>query len=146
MRYAAKLAPLVLVVAVSGCGGNTATLNGKVTYRGRAVTSGSVIVVNADGTAESGVIQSDGSYTVEHVKLGPVKVGVLSPDPAHARSILTPEENRAKTGHKSTKKAAAGKAAAGGWFPLPHNFGNPESSGLGCDVTESRAHYDIEMN
>jgi hypothetical protein len=147
MKRLLPFAPLVLLVVLSGCGSGTATVNGKVTYRGRPVTSGSVIVVNADGTAESGVIQPDGTYSVEGVKRGWVKVGVFSPDPAHARSILMADENRAKmASRKTTKKAPrTSKIQAGGWFPLPHNLGDPESSGLGCDVAESHVHYDLDM-
>jgi hypothetical protein len=138
--------PLVFLVLLGGCGDRAATLSGNVTYQGRTVTSGSVIVVNADGTAKSGVIEPDGTYTVEGVKLGRVKIGVFSPDPAHARSILKADENRAKTVRRTAKKARpAGKAAAGGWFPLPHNLGDPDKSGLACDVTESHIQHDIDM-
>src|SRR4051812_10074770 len=71
----------VIVFAAVGCGGRTATLTGKVTYQGNPVVSGSVIVLGADGTARSGVIQPDGTYAVEGVPRGPVRIGVLSPDP-----------------------------------------------------------------
>src|SRR5262245_41962740 len=66
MKRARALALLVVLAAAAGCGG-TATVNGKVTYQGRPVLSGSVIVLNADGTARSGVILRDGTYAVEGV-------------------------------------------------------------------------------
>src|SRR5437763_7171045 len=119
MRRLLACLPLVLLLTLSGCGAGTATLGGKVTYRGRPVTSGSIIVVHEDGTARVGVIEPDGTYSVEGVKRGRVKVGVLSPDPAHARSILTPDENRAKEALRHAKGAKkAVKPKAGGWFPL----------------------------
>src|SRR5262245_32724591 len=127
---------LLVLVAVCGCD-STATLSGKVTYQGRTVASGTVIVLNADGTAASGVIHPDGSYSVEGVQRGHVRLGVLSPDPAHARSILV--TNRAKDDHKSTKPGRpTAKPKTPGWFPLPHDLGDPGKSGLGCDVTSSR--------
>jgi len=145
MRRRLWLLPLALVAALSGCGGGT-KLDGKVTYQGRPVISGSVIVLNEDGTAESGVIQPDGSYSVEGVKKGHVRVGVLSPDPARARSILVTDRSHAKEDHKPARDTrSAAKSRAGGWFPLPHELGDPEKSGMGCDVTKSRSHYDIEM-
>src|SRR4051794_6835119 len=98
MNRTRLIAPLILAVSLAGCGGRAATLSGRVSYRGRAVTSGSVIVLHADGTARSGVIRPDGTYAVEGVQKGPVRIGVLSPDPAHARSILRADENRAKAG------------------------------------------------
>jgi hypothetical protein len=145
MRRALWPLPLALAAALSGCGGG-ATLSGKVTYQGQPVTSGSVIVLNADGTAESGVIRPDGTYTVEGVQKGPVKVGVLSPDPAHARSILVTNRSHAKDDHKHAKDSRpAAKAKSAGWFPLPHELGDPEKSGLGCEVTKSRTRYDIDL-
>src|SRR5438046_4965070 len=116
MKRALACLPLILLTTLSGCGGETATLSGKVTYRGRPVTSGSIIVVHEDGTARVGVIEPDGTYAVEGVKRGRVKIGVFSPDPAHARSILTPDENRAKEALKHVKGAKkATKPKAAGW-------------------------------
>ena len=43
MRRARAFGPLVLLAALTGCGG-TATVSGKVTYQGRPVLSGSVIL------------------------------------------------------------------------------------------------------
>ena len=85
MRRAFRIMPVLLFVALSGCGDGTATLSGTVTYKGRPVTSGSIIVLNGDGTARSGVIQPDATYTVAGVKLGRVKIGVLSPNSARLR-------------------------------------------------------------
>src|SRR5690349_503951 len=89
----------VLIGAAAGCGGQGATVSGKVSYKGRPVVSGSVIVLNPDGTARTGVILPDGSYTVEGVSRGLVKIGVLSPDPAHTRSILKKDEAPPKDSH-----------------------------------------------
>src|SRR5689334_8695397 len=95
--------PLAAVVAVlAGCSADTGTLTGHVAYQGKTVTSGSVIVVNEDGTAESGVIQPDGSYQVASVKRGRVKIGVLSPEPARARSIVKSETTRPQGTGKMT--------------------------------------------
>jgi hypothetical protein len=131
MKRRRALPLLVLVLAVAGCG-SAATLSGKVTYRGRPVTSGTVIVLQADGTAKSWVIEPDGTYTVQGIKRGRVKIGVLSPHPARARSVL-----------KSAKKQ--GKAKAEGWFPLPAAAGDPEKSGLACDVTAAQVQFDINL-
>jgi hypothetical protein len=138
MKRVGLLLPAALAVALSGCGG-PATVNGKVIYQGRPVLSGSVIVLNADGTAEEGVIQPDGTYSVEGVNRGRVRIGVLSPDPAHARSILKPGVNQANHPRPDPKAARAG------WFPLPRNLGDPEKSGLTCEVSASRVKHDIEM-
>ena len=77
-----------------------------------------MVVLHTDGTAKSGVIQPDGSYSVAGVERGHVHVGVISPDPAHARSVLTVEANRARAGHRRTH-AVAYRPKTSGWFPLP---------------------------
>jgi hypothetical protein len=142
VRRAAWLASAVFVVALSGCGNVTATLSGKVSYRGRPVTSGSIVVLHADGTAKSGVIQPDGSYSVAGVERGHVRLAVISPNPGHSRSVLTVEANRARAGHKRTH-AVAYRPKPSGWFPLPRELGDPQSSGLECEVVASRVEYDI---
>jgi hypothetical protein len=130
----------ILLAGAAGCG-SRATVTGKVTYQGRPVVYGSVIVLSADKTARSGVIEPDGSYTVEGVAPGDVKVAVLSHDPAKGRSVLRGE----RTSHLGRKGAAAAKAAVKGWFPLPRKFEDPETSGYGSTVGTGRVRYDIEL-
>jgi hypothetical protein len=63
-----KLLALVFVIAgmASGCskksGLETAPVSGKVTYRGKAVPTGTVMFVPGEGPAATGEIGSDGSY------------------------------------------------------------------------------------
>ncbi len=130
----------LLPAGAAGCG-SRATVAGKVTYQGRPVVYGSVIVLSADKTARSGVIEPDGSYTVEGVAPGEVKIAVLSHDPAKGRSVLRGE----RASHLRRLGPAAAKAAAKGWFPLPHKFEDPETSGYGCTVGTGRVRYDIEL-
>jgi hypothetical protein len=144
VKRAHGLLLMIVALAISGCGGGTATLSGKVSVRGRTVTSGSIIVLQADGTAKSGVIQPDGTYSVAGIARGHVRIGVISPDPAHARSVLTVEPNRARAGHKRTH-AVAYRPSTTGWFPLPRHLGDPEKSGLECDATASQVEYDINV-
>src|SRR5262245_13907571 len=131
-------AGLVLAL-LSGCGG--ATITGKVRYQERPVLSGSVIVLQADGTARTGVIQPDGTYSVEGLTRGPVRMGVLSPDPARARSIL----KKPKSPEKSTRVPPKTKPGTDGWFPLPAKLGDPERSGVTCEVNASRVQHDIDL-
>src|SRR5262245_20075499 len=110
MRRATGLLTVFLATGIAGCT-STATLDGMVRYQGKTVTSGSVIVVNEDGTAESGVIKPDGSYSVDNVKRGHVRIGVASPDPSVARSILKPQQKPPKG-----KARQPGKPADATWF------------------------------
>ena len=116
------LALVPLCLALSGCGGNDATLSGKVTFQGKPVTSGAVVVLNADRTSSQGVIGPDGSNRVRGVGRGPVRLAVVS---------------------DNAPRKAAGKAK--GPAHLPHAVANPGTSGLACEVTASRFEYDIAV-
>ena len=70
----------ILLATICGCG-SAARVTGKVTYQGRPVKYGSVIFLSADKTARFGVIEPDGSYTVESVPSGTVTIAVISRDP-----------------------------------------------------------------
>src|SRR5437868_5190561 len=130
------LSRLCLLVSLSpslvltGCGGDTATVRGKVSFQGRPVIYGSVIFVSADKTAREGVIEADGSYTVKGVHPGEVRIGVASRDPTKGRSTRLGEPSH----HKGKAGVAAAKAATKGWFPLPRTLEDPDKSGLSCTV------------
>ena len=124
--------PFVIVLAgVSGCG-SAVKVEGKVTYRGRPVRCGSVIVVCADRTARSGIIGPDGSYSVKGLPPGTVKMGVVSRDPSSGRSVV-----------RDGKRVRPEKVE--GWFALPQKYEAPEGSGLGCTVDSGRVTYDIDL-
>jgi hypothetical protein len=128
-RRAVRLLLAALLAAACGCG-NTATVSGKVAYHDRPVVYGSVIILSADHTAHSGVIKPDGSYAVEGVHPGEVKVGVISRDPS-----------KAPRGTVGAKEAAAG----GNWFPLPRELEDPETSGLSYTVGAGGVRQDIDL-
>ena len=145
MRRRLKCSLICLTLAIAGCSSES-TLTGKVSYKGRTVISGSVIALSADGSARSGVIYPDGTYIVKGVPRGTVRLGVFSPDPAHARSILTSDDNRSKSTPKSGKKPTlAANASDKNWFPLPRELGDPQKSGLSCEVGASHVEHNIDI-
>ncbi len=121
----------VLLAGVCGCGHN-ATVSGTITYQGRPVTYGSVIVLSSDKTARSGVIEPDGSFTVEDVHPGQVKIGVISRSPAKTHPHQRPEGTDLEEVRKS-------------WVPLPHKFEDPDKSDLGCIIGPGTVRYDIDL-
>jgi hypothetical protein len=131
---------MTLLLVACGCH-NTATVTGNVRYRGRAVTYGSVIFLNADKTARSGVIAPDGSYAVENVPPGNVRIGVISHDPAKGRSIVRGQ----KPGLPGQQGTSTQEPAVKTWFPLPANYENPERSGLVCTVSAGQINHDIDL-
>jgi hypothetical protein len=129
-----------LLVGLCGCG-NTATVTGTVSYQGRPVTHGSVMFLSADKTARSGVIEPDGSYTVEGVPRGTVQIAVISHNPSKGRSVLRDQ----KPVHPGKKEAAWQEAAIKRWFPLPAKFEAPATSDLGCTIDSGRVSHDIDL-
>ena len=127
-----------LVLLVCGCA-RTATVSGRVTYKGRPVIYGSVIIVSADKTARSTFIEADGSYTVQGVHPGEVNIAVISRDPSKARAVI----QRSDSG--LTGKAAA-QAVARRWFALPRQLEDPHTSGLTCTIGRGSVQHDIDLN
>lgn len=121
---------IVLVGAMSMTGGGRKSeVTGKVTYKGKPVIYGAVILVSSDGAAAAaGPIKPDGTYTVTGMKPGEVRVGVISRDPAvqqrqHNKrwaKITRPVEQASLKAPVDRKK----------WFFLPPKFEEPETSGV----------------
>jgi hypothetical protein len=130
----------ILLAGVCGCG-RTAKVSGKVTYQGRPVAYGSVIFLSADKTARSGVIEPDGSYTIEGTRPGSVSIAVISRDPSKGRSVV---QGRKRVG-LGKKGVSSQDTAIEGWFPLPRKFEAPETSGLSCTIASGRVTHDIDL-
>jgi hypothetical protein len=162
---AAALGGLAVVLALSGCGGTT-SVSGKVTHDGKPVVWGGVTLVDSTGTYHQGDIKPNGTYQIDNVPTGPVKIGVTSPKP--------PEEKPGRGG----KTAPGGNAAAGGgkgpagqpedprekflrdqgitpnqpppppppgaWFALPEKARDPMTSGLTGTVAAGKP-LDIDV-
>jgi hypothetical protein len=134
-----SLSPCLLLLL--GCGKSGGTVTGKVSYRGHAVTYGSVIFVSTDGTTQSGGIESDGSYTVKRVVPGSAKIGVVARDPAKRRVMLDASHQASR----AEKAAAMKRHSDESWFPLPRKFEDPDKSGLSCTVAGGRVVHNIDL-
>ena len=126
---------VVVLVAVSlaGCSGTT-DMSGKVTYQGKPVVFGSVVVIDSDGTPKSGSIQPDGSYRVSGVKPGSVKVAVSSPQPPGSvppKKSRGREEDLDKPQHEEPPAPAE---VIKNWFVIPNKYGDPTRSELTVEV------------
>src|SRR5437870_10875103 len=68
---------VLAVVMIAGCGSKSGSVSGKVTYQGKALTSGLVIFVDKDGkVSQPAGIEVDGSYVADQVPVGPLSVCV----------------------------------------------------------------------
>ena len=133
-------AVLVAVVGFGYGAGGAATVSGRVTYRGQPVRVGTVLIEGRDGIARTAAI-TDGTYAVPGVPVGPCRVAVLSPLPAQAGAGQLPDKDKQGPG-----RPAGRRSPPPGWVKLPERYGDPEKSGLGCDVGRGTTTYDVELN
>ncbi len=122
MRLLIGLATLLLV----GCGidPKAGVLSGKVTAKGAPVTGGEVYVVGGIGSNEyaaTAVIQPDGSYWMDRVPVGSVRVAVTPPLGANPGEVVPGPG-------------------------IPPKFRDPNTSGLGLEVAPGPQTFDIRLD
>jgi len=140
-RYC-QLALGLAAVAFAGCSGGVTDVNGKVTYNGKPVVCGAVVLIGSDGLPKSGAIQHDGSFTVLAVKSGPVRVAVTSPRPtppdkAGARQRVGREAGDSEKLPPPSAQAVSPEVAKN-WVELPEKFGDPDKFGLTLEVVPGK--------
>ena len=134
-----------LVFAAAGCGGGTADVSGKVTYQGKPVVFGTVVLIGPDGVPKSGPIQPDGSFRVTGVKPGAAKVAVSSPPPPGATLPKKGPAIGRDAGDKPPEnETPVSPEVARNWFPLPDKFADPAQSGATADVQSGKP-VDIDL-
>jgi hypothetical protein len=133
------LAALASGLLLTGCGPSAGSLSGKVTYKGKELTSGTVLLLGSDGIPRSAPIGHDGSYRFDGVPPGPARLGVSSPSPTvEQRQIAA----RVKRTAETPRPAPPRTAGQSNWFPIPAKFATPETSGLDFAV---KAHGDTHL-
>jgi hypothetical protein len=137
-RLSAPLLGAAGLAFLAGCGPSTGHLAGAVTFAGQPVTQGQVTVYGPDGEVLTVTISPDGTYRVENVPAGQVRIVVLPPPPAD------PEGNeivkvRAKEGKAAPIAPRAVKT------PIPARYEDPGTSGLATTVKGGENKYDLVL-
>lgn len=133
---------LALTLAGSGCGAGTGDVKGKVFQKQKPVVFGTVLIVGKDGLPRFGPINEDGSYLVEEVPVGPVRIGVNSPDPTTPLFNKDDEKKGRPRPPEDQKRLAALKKK---WSPLPSSYGDVTTSDLTLEVHRGENAHDIEL-
>jgi len=145
IRFVPALGLFVAVVcltAAAGCSGGTASASGRVLYDGKVVKSGSVVFYGPDGVGVPGVIGPDGRYEVTGVLPGTVKVTVTSPSLAETEAGI----HRAGRGPAGPlPKDAKLHSKDPNWFPIPAQFGKPETSGITIELKAGSNSVDVSF-
>jgi hypothetical protein len=138
--------PLCLLVLAAGCGGPRRTadhikLTGKVTYKNKPVTGGTLNFVTSDGFSSRGVIDPEGNYSID-APVGEAKITVdnrmLNPTNRGARM---PQAGRGpgRPGDEPTP-------VKGTYVAIPNKYYTPDTSDLTVKVTKDLQTYDITLN
>ena len=122
-----------LALCTFGCQ-NRGNISGKVTYKDKPVTYGTVLVVGKDGASVQAPIK-DGAYYAPGVAVGEAQVAVNSPDPKHVG------EN---TGWKPHQKKPE-PLNIPGWFAIPQKYETITTSDLKYQVKGGDNKWDIDL-
>jgi hypothetical protein len=146
--------PLLLTVAAAlaltpaGCGPGTTDITGRVTFQGKPVVYGTVVVIDADGVPKSGLIARDATFRVTGIRVGAAKAAVSSPPPPGAIPLsardkkVQDDDNNEKV---TTPPPSVDPELVRSWFPLPEKYGDPAKSEITLDVRSGRPPYELEL-
>jgi hypothetical protein len=123
----------LLCLTVIGCGPGRGDLSGKITYQGKSLRSGSISVLDSEGVPKSGLIQDDGSYLVQDIGAGPIKIAVISPDPGQSQ----PRPRK--------KDVPPPKVDRTGWFAIPEKYSDFDKSELSFDLRSGPNAWNIDL-
>jgi hypothetical protein len=134
-RWAAVAA--CLAVVGTGCGGPaTASVAGKITYKGQPFESGSVAVRSeADGTMTRSPIAADGSYRIENAPVGKVKILVTASPKRRAGP---------RAGDEDGKAGVPPAAREIGGIPL--KYADPTTSPYAMDLKPGANEFSADLN
>jgi hypothetical protein len=142
-RRWALSAALVALSGVAGCG-RTGTVTGKVTYNGTALKGGNVVFYTADNRPFATEIAEDGTYTVEKVPAGPVKITVetesLRPA-AGSRSYSPPPGSNSPADYKPPDHREMAKR----YVAIPTRYAEASQSGLTYEVKSGKNDHPIDL-
>jgi len=140
---------LLTVLTLSSCASaKRGDIHGKVSYGGRPIIYGSVVLIGSDDMPVTGRINSDGTYAVAGVPAGAVRVAVVSPDPATPQRL-----DRQLPGVRAPKATplplipppVVPEVDRRKWFALPKQYEMIDTSGITTTIHEGDNTFDIEL-
>src|SRR5262245_33088792 len=148
MRALARPAPrrsglvalfLALGGLTAGCGPSKTEVTGKVTHNGKPVVYGSVTLIGSDGIVYSSQIKEDGTFAIPGVPAGPVKIGVLSPNPKPPEAgKASGKDDLGAFSRGDRRPPPVPESVVRAWFPIPDKYADPMTSGLSDKVSRGQ--------
>jgi hypothetical protein len=139
-RFCTVFLLLAALPGAGGCARQLASVSGSVSYRGKPVTSGSVIVKSADGErVASAPILPDGTFRLRRAPTGPVKVAVDNPAPP--RSVPAHPGKNAPEADEVREAAEQARR----FVALPPRYKDPDLSGITTTLQGGANTFDITL-
>ncbi len=123
---------LALAFVSMGCGGKHGKVTGTVKYRGTPLTTGTVTFTDPSKQIVGSASIKDGSYAMERIPLGSVKVAVSTPPP-----LQVDPRHPAPADMPGSAPVAV--------VPIPPLYGDAERSGLTFEVKSGTQEYPIDL-
>jgi hypothetical protein len=138
---------LLALVALTGCGGSTSTVKGKVSYNGKLLKGGNVTFISTTSgkPSVSAPIMEDGTYLATGVPTGKVKICVetLSLNPAGKRTFPNykpPGGQKAPGGLASSPEDMSKR-----YVEIPSAYSDADKTTLTCEVKGGTTEHNIEL-
>jgi hypothetical protein len=124
-----------LILAGTGCGPRLGHVTGKVLYNNKPLPSGTVLFVGPEGSRRGfSPIGPDGTYRIENVPVGPVKIAVVS-EPRVPPGLMRGQAPGPQPPDQ----------AKNDYVPIPARYENPNQSGLTYTVESGRHTKDLTL-
>lgn len=142
-RLVALLVGGAALFTSAGCGAAKSDVSGTVSYMGKSLAMGQVLIVASDSNPYYGDITEDGTYRITGVPTGEAKVAVSSANPALVGKGRGGEiaERLKKVGEKPAAPVVDPKK----WFAIPEKYETHTTSGLTMSVTGGTTTHNISL-
>ncbi len=139
MRICWTTVTAIALSSAAGCGLGLdgCDVQGRVTYQGKPVGYGTVLVADDQGKTVSTTLDPDGHYAATGVKAGTVRFAVVTSGPS---GTVPPSNRKSETGSTAAPKSDSKQRVA-----VPKQYANPESSGLTTVINRGSNTFDIEL-
>lgn len=146
MRIALFATAAFVLVALGGCGdAPRGRIHGTIKFQGKPLAGATVVFLAKDNRTYLADIKPDGSYAVDDVALGTVRVSI---QPLPSRPVPKAEKpSRDDKGDYGDEKASAKPRpefkAIGP--PIPAHFADPNTSGLTFELTQAVQEWSVDI-
>jgi hypothetical protein len=136
---------------LAGCG-NRGSVSGKVYFKEQPLGGGTVVFTSADGQGSKVAdIQPDGSYTMDAIPAGPMKIAVETESVRPSRTagpppgLPMPSPDKIPAGVDAKTVYSGSRPVPRKYIPIPRDYADIAKSGLEYAVTPGPQEHIIRL-